>query len=155
MPTEAEWEYAARSGGKKETWSGTTIPDEVHLYCNFIYTPWFSDFRNDGYQKIAPIGSFKPNGLGIYDMSGNVMELCWDYADINYYKSDSTKLKINPKGPLEPYCGDLNYMYVFSGDRIIRGGTYGVVPYMTSCYFRGGVMPNAKSEGIGFRIVRN
>ena len=155
LPTEAEWEYAARSGGKKETWSGTILPSEVHLYSNFSYAPWFNEFQDDGYKKIAPRGSFKPNGLGIYDMSGNVMELCWDYADVNYYKVDSTKIKVNPKGPLKPYAGDFNYVYVFAGDRITRGGNYAGVSYWTSCYNRAGVMPNDRYWHLGFRIAKN
>jgi formylglycine-generating enzyme required for sulfatase activity len=67
LPTEAEWEYAARSGGKKEKYSGSDDIDSVGWYGN-----------NSGYST-HPVGSKKPNGLGLYDMIGNVSEWCQDW----------------------------------------------------------------------------
>ena len=85
LPTEAEWEYAARSGGKKEIWSGTS--DEVELED-------FAWYKDNSFDRTHPVGQKEPNGLGIYDMSGNVMELVWDRYDREYYKSSP---KDNPK----------------------------------------------------------
>ena len=76
LPTEAEWEYAARSGGKLEKWSGTSDEQKLGEYA------WYDD--NSG-NSTHPVGRKKPNGLGIYDMSGNVWEWVQDvykhYAD--------------------------------------------------------------------------
>ena len=63
MPTEAEWEYAARSGGKNEKSARTSNPAYLEDYA------WFED---NSVRKTHPVGKKKPNGLGIYDMSGNV-----------------------------------------------------------------------------------
>jgi formylglycine-generating enzyme required for sulfatase activity len=88
LPTEAEWEYAARSGGKREKYAGGGNVDAV---------AWYSD--NSGSQT-HPVGQKRPNGLGLFDMSGNVWEWCEAWFD-------------NPQGP----SGDSN--------RVLRGGSWG------------------------------
>ena len=82
LPTEAEWEYAARSGGKKERYAGGNDIDAV---------AWYEDNSGDSTQ---PVGRKAPNGLGIHDMSGNVWEWCGDWS--GDYPSGSVK---NPGGP--------------------------------------------------------
>lgn len=86
LPTEAEWEYAARSGGKKEKWAGMNSENELDDYA-------WSRGNSDG--KTHPVGQKRANGLGIYDMCGNVQEWVSDYYDTEYYR---TSLKDNPKG---------------------------------------------------------
>ncbi len=81
LPSEAEWEYAARSGGKMERWAGTSNEEELDEYV------WHSR----PYEGTHPIGMLKPNGLGLYDMSGNVWEWCED-RNLPYYAK-------NPLGP--------------------------------------------------------
>jgi formylglycine-generating enzyme required for sulfatase activity len=91
LPTEAEWEYAARSGGKSERYSGGNDVDSVS---------WYS--ANSGYDVNSsaplahPVGTKAPNGLGIYNMSGNVYELTGDWYESNYY---SHSPRNNPTGP--------------------------------------------------------
>lgn len=84
LPTEAEWEYAAKSGGKNEKWAGTSNETELNDYV------WYS--KNSG-SKTHPVGQKKPNGLGLYDMSGNVLE--W-VRDGYYHKAYTTHEKNNP-----------------------------------------------------------
>ncbi|RMD51774.1 MAG: hypothetical protein D6828_06735 [Nitrospirae bacterium] len=102
LPTEAEWEYACRSGGKKEKYAGFSQKSELFRYANF----WGQD---DGYKYTAPVGSFKQNGLGLYDMSGNVWEWVQDVYNFDAYKSHALR----------------NPIYERSGSgRVIRGGSW-------------------------------
>jgi len=98
LPTEAEWEYAARSGGKKEKYAGTSNESELGNYA------WYD--KNSS-SKTHPVGQLKPNGLGIYDMSGNVCEWVDDLHDDNYYKNSANT---NPQGPTK------------GSDHVFRGG---------------------------------
>ncbi|MFQ5976290.1 MAG: formylglycine-generating enzyme family protein, partial [Candidatus Hydrothermarchaeales archaeon] len=113
LPTEAEWEYAARSGGKKERYAGTSDEDSLYRYANFCDInckyDWKTEGQDDGYKNTAPVGSYEPNGLGLYDMSGNVWELVQDVYNENAYSMHSRN---NPV-----YKGDGGY-------RVIRGGSW-------------------------------
>ena len=97
LPTEAEWEYACRSGGRQEKYSGG---DNVNAVA------WHDD--NSG-GRTHPVGKRQPNGLGIYDMSGNVKEWCLDWYANDYY---SRSPKDNPQGPSS------------GTDRVVRGGMW-------------------------------
>ena len=87
LPTEAEWEYAGQSGGKKEKWAGTNHEEELGDYA------WYKS--NSG-SMTHPVGQKKPNGLGLYDLCGNVQEWVSDYYEPDYYKASPRK---NPAGP--------------------------------------------------------
>ena len=98
LPTEAEWEYSARGGNKSKgynKYSGSNNIDNV---------AWYKDNSSS---QTHPVGQKKPNELGIYDISGNVWEWCWDWFDSNYYSKSSTR---NPTGTS---CGT---------SRVLRGG---------------------------------
>ncbi len=87
--TEAEWEYAARSGGKKEKYAGFSDKDDLYRYANFcddncVY-PEKTETQDDGYKYTSPVGSYKPNGLGIYDMTGNLCEWVQDIYSSEAY----------------------------------------------------------------------
>lgn len=100
LPTEAEWEYAARSGGRREKWAGTTNESDLGNYA------WYDDnSRRNSHQ----VGQKRPNDFGIYDMSGNVAEWVSDTYDNDYYKNSP---RINPTGPSR------------DNDRVFRGGSY-------------------------------
>jgi len=130
LPTEAEWEYAARSGGKPEKYSGGNTIDRV---------AWYAE--NSG-RKNHPVGAKAPNGLGIYDMSGNVWEMTNDWYESNYYKKSPRN---NPSGP-------------DSGvDRVVRGGsvTGGFVTQRVSRRTRVSESTKGKDRGasVGFRLL--
>ena len=100
LPTEAEWEYAARSGGRREKWAGTSDESQLGDYA------WFQG--NSG-SRTHVVGTKKPNGLGLYDMSGNVLEWVEDRYDDVYYEESP---KDNPRGAR---TGD---------SRVVRGGSW-------------------------------
>ena len=126
LPTEAEWEYAARSGGRQEKFSGSD---------NFNTVAWHSS--NSGLTT-RPVGQKQANGLGICDMSGNVWEWCNDWYD-NYYYQDSPRS--NPRGPAN---GDL---------RVLRGGYFGGKPGNVRTSKRFKVDPEIRIYEVGFRLV--
>jgi formylglycine-generating enzyme required for sulfatase activity len=132
LPTEAEWEYAARSGGKDETFAGGR--DVARL-------AWFAD--NSG-KVNHPVATKAPNGLGLYDMSGNVWEMTSDFWSPTYYASSPRE---NPTGPV---AGD---------DHVVRGGcrTGGVANQRTTrrTFVNDRTKGAGKGGNIGFRLVRS
>jgi len=129
LPTEAEWEYAARSGGKAEKWAGTNNESELSDYA------WYD--KNSG-RKTHPVGQKKPNGLGIYDMSGNVWEWVQDWYDEKYY---SNSPKDNPKG------ADSGIY------RVSRGGTWYNNKNRLRTLVRAQREPDKRADGTGFRLA--
>ena len=135
LPTEAEWEYAARSGGKKEKFSGVNVEGLQNLQRSLDDVAWYND--NSG-SKTHPVGQKQPNGNGLYDMSGNVWEWCEDWYDENYYKNSPSS---NPKGPS-------------SGTyRVLRGGSWGYGAYFLRSSARAGADPVYRDGNYGFRLV--
>ena len=130
LPTEAEWEYTARSAGKREKYAGTSSGSSLRHYA------WYSS--NSG-RKTHPVGQMKPNELGIYDMTGNVYEWCQDiYSEHAYSKHKRS-----------------NPIYTGSGShRVVRGGSYSEPPMYLRASFRGGGHTGDRMQDVGFRLAR-
>jgi len=130
LPTEAEWEYATRSGGKKEKYAGTSSDSDLDSYA------WYNSNSND---ETHPVGQKKPNGLGIYDMSGNVYEWCQDWFNPSYYRQ---KTRDNPQGPSS------------ESKRVFRGGSWVNEPMFLRASDRNDEDPSISHHRIGFRLLR-
>ena len=155
LPTEAEWEYAARGGLINNSYSwGKTFDEMGASKCNF----WQGNFpylnlNKDGFIGAAPVKSFAPNGYGLYDVAGNVWEWCADLYNNDYYTQLSkTKLAINPKGPTKSYDPDEPLIT----KRVMRGGSFLCNDSYCSGYRVSARMkssPDSGMEHLGFRCV--
>jgi len=172
LPTEAEWEYACRAGTDTRYYNGDD-PEKLVDVGNIAdgtlrkhWPQWVSEtgshrfsgksegpiFAEDGYLFTAPVGSFKPNAWGVYDMHGNVWQWCADLYAERYKPSDCN----DPKGPSpgDPHVGSFysngkGYQYV------IRGGSFDSPSSRARSAARFYAWWCGMSYDIGFRVVRN
>ena len=150
LPTEAEWEYAARGGveGHRFPWSDT---DEIqHSRANYYSSDRYSydtsptrgfhpTYARDPQPYTSPVGSFAPNGYGLYDMAGNVWEWVWDWYNEGYYTFSPGA---DPRGPAS------------GSDRVLRGGGWDNYAIYCRVAFRSSTAPDDSRRNIGFRAVR-
>lgn len=154
LPTEAEWEYAARGGLKNAIypWGNESI-DAQQSKCNYWQGsfPYKNDGK-DGFFGAAPVASFQPNGYGLFDMAGNVWEWTADLYHHDYYTQVGSSLVINPKGPIVSYDPDEPLV----SKRVIRGGSFLCNESYCSGYRVAARMKTSADSGmehLGFRCV--
>ena len=145
LPTEAEWEFAAAAGAPKYT--DQPQPELANSWQGVFPV---SNDASDGFKGIAPVGCFKPNAFGLYDMVGNVWEMTADLYRPGHDPAD----KENPRGPSENTAYDPMNPGVPS--RVIKGGSYLCAPNYCQRYrpeSRHGRDPGLGASNVGFRLV--
>jgi formylglycine-generating enzyme required for sulfatase activity len=146
LPTESEWEYAARAGSKGLIWAGTSSKAALCRYGNVAdgsavrtFEGWGSDLScSDGSPALAPVGSYEPNGFGLYDMSGNVWEWVWDA-----YGAYPTPSATDPIGAAN------------GKKRVFRGGSWVFKAQNARLASRVQFEPGGRFSDLGFRLVRS
>lgn len=158
LPTEAEWEFAARGGldRKKYVWGNEFTP-QGKLLAN-TFQGHFPDRNSvaDGYRATAPVKSFPANGYGLYDMAGNVWEWTSDWYRADYYQQLATKGSVadNPQGPTDSF----DPTEPTTPKKVQKGGSFlctdqYCIRYMPGARGRGA--PDTGSNHVGIRLVQD
>jgi formylglycine-generating enzyme required for sulfatase activity len=146
LPTEAEWEYACRAGTKTRYNTGAE-PESLKKNANVMDDSGRTEFPHvqeidipkEGKHKFTvPVGGFKPNAFGLYDMHGNVWEWCSDWHGEDYYSKSPVE---DPQGPKE------------GKKRVRRGGAWNSFPLWARASFRNWNTPESRCVNLGFRVV--
>ena len=144
LPTEAEWEYCCRAGSTTRYWFGddpeglAEVANVADATAKAKFTTWKTIKASDGYVFTAPVGSFKPNAWGLYDMHGNVWQWCQDYYEKDYYKDAPPE---DPQGPER------------ASDRVARGGSWDSYGRICRSAYRYRHSPDYRRDFLGFRVA--
>ncbi len=155
LPTEAEWEFAARGGlvDKKYTW-GDEDPKNRQDLANIYQGDFpYNNTSIDNYTGTAPVMQFKSNGYQLFDMSGNVWEWCSDFFNENYYEEVASKICKNPTGAKTSYNSREPYVI----ERVTKGGSF--LCHISYCFnyrpsAREGTSVDTGLSNLGFRCVK-
>jgi formylglycine-generating enzyme len=145
LPTEAQWEYACRAGTTTRYYSGDNpetlakVANVADAAAKVLFPDWKTIRGNDGYVFTSPVGKFKPNTFGLYDMHGNAWQWCADRYGAKYYARSP---KDNPPGPAS------------GAFRVLRGGSWFCWPSACRSAYRNWFAPVGRYGGSGFRVAR-
>jgi len=153
LPTEAQWEFTARGTQKNTTFFWGNDENLLSEKAN----SWEGEFpvtntKKDGFEGLAPVKSYPPNSLGLFDMAGNVWEFTSDWYNVNYYKEIASTNTKNPKGATKAYNPNNPYLK----EKIIKGGSFLCNASYCASYrisSRMGTSLDSSLEHVGFRTV--